>query len=76
MDRSNYNFPDPQMIFEIDEFEKDGNSDFNFSKHILPSPVKPSLTHFFISQLAPKKKLLRNYTQSLDGLEHQAGLKN
>lgn len=32
----------------------------------------PTLTHSFIALLAEKKKLLRNYTQNIDGLEYLA----
>jgi NAD+-dependent protein deacetylase SIR2 len=34
----------------------------------------PSPTHRFIKTLDAKKKLLRSYTQNIDGLEAQAGL--
>jgi NAD-dependent SIR2 family protein deacetylase len=36
--------------------------------------ARPSPAHCFISQLARRKKLLRNYTQNIDGLEVQAGV--
>ena len=34
----------------------------------------PSPTHRFIKTLHTKGKLLRSYTQNIDGLEEQAGL--
>ncbi|TFY79450.1 hypothetical protein EWM64_g4564, partial [Hericium alpestre] len=34
----------------------------------------PSPTHHFIKTLDTKKKLLRSYTQNIDGLEERAGL--
>ena len=34
----------------------------------------PSMTHHFIKTLDTKGKLLRSYTQNIDGLEERAGL--
>ena len=39
-----------------------------------PGAFKPTLTHFFIALLAQKKKLLRNWSQNIDTLEHLAGI--
>ena len=39
-----------------------------------PGTIKPSPSHYFISLLEQKKKLLRVYTQNIDGLEHVAGI--
>ena len=36
--------------------------------------ASPSPTHHFIKALNEKKKLLRSYTQNIDGLEERAGL--
>ena len=36
--------------------------------------ASPSRTHHFIRTLDEKKKLLRSYTQNIDGLEEKAGL--
>ena len=36
--------------------------------------ASPSPTHRFIKTLDSKKKLLRSYTQNIDGLEERAGL--
>jgi NAD-dependent SIR2 family protein deacetylase len=45
------------------------------AKEIWPGMIhSPTLTHSFISLLAHKKKLLRVYTQNIDGLEVLAGL--
>lgn len=61
-------------------------------REIYPSTHEPSLSHYFIKRLEEKKKvigmiyydpfanahakLLRNYTQNIDGLENSAGIKN
>ncbi|PFH54870.1 hypothetical protein AMATHDRAFT_134618 [Amanita thiersii Skay4041] len=42
-------------------------------KHSIDSAV-PSPTHKFLKTLDAKKKLLRSYTQNIDGFEEQAGL--
>jgi NAD-dependent SIR2 family protein deacetylase len=36
--------------------------------------LKPSPCHKFIASLEAKGKLLRNYTQNVDGLERKAGI--
>ncbi|WWC89252.1 uncharacterized protein L201_004172 [Kwoniella dendrophila CBS 6074] len=38
--------------------------------------AKPTLTHEFISKLNNNKKLLRSYTQNVDGLERRLGLES
>jgi len=38
------------------------------------SEFNPSRTHHFIRMLEMKRKLLRNYTQNVDGIEFKAGL--
>lgn len=45
------------------------------ASEIWPSAkFQPTMTHAFIKLLAEKKKLLRNYTQNIDGLETAAGV--
>ena len=39
------------------------------------SPFLPSRTHRFIASLEKKKRLLRNYTQNVDGIERIAGIR-
>lgn len=43
--------------------------------HHLSKDAQPSDTHDFLSLLSRKKKLLRVYTQNIDGLEEKVGLK-
>eukprot|EP01038_Epipyxis_sp_PR26KG_P017413 gene17413-24070_t len=38
--------------------------------------LTPSMTHLFILMLEAKQKLLRNYTQNIDGLESRIGISN
>ena len=48
---------------------------YKFIKVLLPNNErKPSISHHFINLLEKNKKLLRNYTQNIDGLEKQVVL--
>ncbi|RUO95513.1 DHS-like NAD/FAD-binding domain-containing protein, partial [Jimgerdemannia flammicorona] len=44
-------------------------------QEIFPSNFTPSPSHYFVKMLEDKGKLLRNYTQNIDTLEHKAGIK-
>ncbi|KAL7643314.1 UNVERIFIED_CONTAM: hypothetical protein RMT77_006606 [Armadillidium vulgare] len=68
--------PDPQAMFDINYFRKDPRPFFKFAKEIYPGQFTPSLCHRFIRLLEQNNKLLRNYTQNIDTLEKQAGIKN
>lgn len=70
-----YGLSDPQAIFDLTEFRLDPTLFYSFAKDIMPSEsIKPSLTHYFIAELDRRGKLLRNYSQNIDGLEHRAGI--
>lgn len=70
-----YNLPDPQAIFDLVEFRSDPSLFYSFAKHIMPAPhVHPSPTHCFVAELAKRGKLLRVYSQNIDGLERRAGV--
>jgi NAD-dependent SIR2 family protein deacetylase len=48
---------------------------YSFAKRIWPNDgIVPSLTHRFFKLLATKRKLLRVFTQNIDGLEEAAGV--
>ncbi|UYV66947.1 SIRT1 [Cordylochernes scorpioides] len=66
--------PDPQAMFDIHYFHRDPRPFFKFAREIYPGQFKPSLSHKFIKLLEDKGKLLRNYTQNIDTLEHEAGI--
>lgn len=66
---------DPQEVFSMSLFKEDPHIFFSVAKDILPSQDKFSPTHEFIKLLQDKGKLLRNYTQNIDNLEHYAGIK-
>ncbi|CAM9187891.1 unnamed protein product [Chrysoparadoxa australica] len=69
-----YNLPSPQAMFDIHYFVTNPKPFFQFAKQLLPGSYTPSMTHNFISLLAKQGRLLRNYTQNIDGLETQAGV--
>jgi len=66
--------PDPQSMFCLDFFRGDPRPFFRFAKEIYPGNYTPSPSHRFIAELEKRGKLLRNYTQNIDGLETQAGI--
>lgn len=70
-----YGLTDPQAIFDLNEFRIDPTLFYSFAKDIMPSEnIQPSPTHFFIAELERRGKLLRNYSQNIDGLEDRAGI--
>jgi len=62
--------PNPQSMFDIEYFKNDPRPFFRFAKEIWPGQHQPSLAHYFIAELEKQSKLLRNYTQNIDSLEH------
>ncbi|GFQ84678.1 NAD-dependent protein deacetylase sirtuin-1 [Trichonephila clavata] len=68
--------PDPQAMFDINYFRKDPRPFFKFAKEIYPGQFQPSPSHRFIKLLEKQGRLLRNYSQNIDTLEHAAGIKN
>jgi len=72
--REMYDLPDPQALFDIHYFKYDPKPFFSFAKELWPGTYKPSKTHLFIKMLETRGKLLRNYTQNIDTLEHVAGV--
>jgi NAD-dependent SIR2 family protein deacetylase len=57
-------------MFDIEYFTNDPRPFFRFAKEIWPGQYQPSLSHYFIAELERQDKLLRNYTQNIDSLEH------
>ncbi|CAF2397594.1 unnamed protein product [Rotaria sp. Silwood2] len=62
--------PNPQSMFDIKYFTHDPRPFFRFAKEVWPGQYQPSLSHYFIAELERQDKLLRNYTQNIDSLEH------
>jgi NAD-dependent histone deacetylase SIR2 len=76
--RARYPFlDDPQLLFDLDQFFVDPRPFFEFAAEIFPKEdamQQTSLCHRFIAQLERTGKLLRCYTQNIDGLERAAGV--
>lgn len=70
-----YNLPYPEAVFDV-SFYRDNPQPFcSLAKEIWPGMIhSPTLTHSFMSLLASKGKLMRVYTQNIDGLEVLAEL--
>ncbi|KAL8007004.1 putative Zinc finger, ZZ-type, Zinc finger, PHD-type, Sirtuin family, Zinc finger, FYVE/PHD-type [Plasmopara halstedii] len=66
--------PEPECLFQIDYFRDDPAPFFEVVRNAFASSPKPSPTHWFLRLLQDKKKLLRVYTQNIDGLEEAAGV--
>ncbi|CAM9909071.1 unnamed protein product [Pylaiella littoralis] len=64
-----------EELFDLEFFIDDPEPFFKFAKVLYPGNYVPSLTHRFIKALETRGKLLRNFTQNIDGLEAQVGLK-
>lgn len=67
--------PDPQAMFDINYFRNDPRPFFKFAKEIYPGQFEPSKCHKFIKLIEDHNRLLHNYTQNIDTLEQQAGIK-
>ncbi|KAI5866377.1 SIR2-domain-containing protein [Durotheca rogersii] len=67
---------DPQEVFNIDVFRDDPTIFYSVARDILPDTKGLfSPTHAFIAKLQEKGKLLTNYSQNIDNLEANAGIR-
>lgn len=68
-------FQDPEGVFSRDTFEQDPKPFFSIASMILP-PTDGKFTpaHAFLRLLQDKSKLLRLYTQNIDGIDLVAGI--
>ncbi|KAG0655469.1 NAD-dependent histone deacetylase sir2, partial [Rhodotorula mucilaginosa] len=65
---------DPQDMFDLAFFKHDPSVFYSFAREIYPSNFVPSECHRFVRLLELEGKLLRNYTQNIDGLFEQVGV--
>lgn len=72
--KDKFNLPTPESIFELDYFRKNPEPFYQVAGDLFPGRIRPTYGHFFSSILHRKSKLLRLYTQNIDGLERLAGL--
>jgi NAD-dependent SIR2 family protein deacetylase len=66
--------PYPEAIFDIGLFRTDPSAFYAVAHELLPGKFRPTPAHYFAALLAQKGKLMRVYTQNIDGLEKLAGL--
>ncbi|KAH7021030.1 DHS-like NAD/FAD-binding domain-containing protein [Microdochium trichocladiopsis] len=67
---------DPQEVFNIDVFREDPSIFYSVARNILPDDAKVfTPTHKFIAMLQDRNKLLTNYSQNIDNIEANAGIK-
>lgn len=66
---------DPQEVFDLDFFHSDPSIFYLIAHMILPPENSYTPLHAFIKLLQSKGKLLRNYTQNIDNLESNVGIK-
>jgi NAD-dependent SIR2 family protein deacetylase len=67
--------PSPELLFDLEFFLMDSAPFYKYAHNLMPTTRTPSPAHHFISLLESRKKLLRNYTQNIDGLEKISGQK-
>ncbi|KAI7858771.1 DHS-like NAD/FAD-binding domain-containing protein [Circinella umbellata] len=70
-----FELDDPQQMFDIKYFRDSPDIFYSFAKELYPSNYEPSPSHVFVKLMEEKGKLLRNYTQNIDTLEHKAQIK-
>lgn len=69
-----YNLKNATDIFDLYFFRKNPSPFFRLAKYLYPGNYQPNYVHYFLKVLSDKKKLLRIYTQNIDGLEYLAGI--
>ncbi|KAF2401238.1 SIR2-domain-containing protein [Trichodelitschia bisporula] len=68
-------YDEPEQVFDIDTFTQDPTVFYELAGEILPALEVYSPTHQFIRLLQDKNKLQRNYTQNIDNVEKNAGIR-
>lgn len=73
---SHMGLTDPQEVFDLEIFHTDPSIFYSIAHMILPPDNIYAPLHKFIRLLQDKGKLLRNYTQNIDNLEANAGIRH
>jgi NAD-dependent histone deacetylase SIR2 len=68
-------FDEPEQVFDIHNFDEDPKTFYKLAGDIIPDLDKWTPTHQFIRLLQDKDKLLTNYTQNIDNIEANAGIR-
>jgi NAD-dependent SIR2 family protein deacetylase len=72
--RDEFGLPEPECMFDLEYFHDNPKVFYSFASELWPGNHHPSFAHYFIAQLESRGKLLRNYSQNIDDLEHKAGI--
>jgi len=70
-----YNLSRPELLYTISYFKKHPEAFYDHAQEVLAKKYLPTKTHYFIRLLQDKGLLVRAYTQNMDGLEVDAGIK-
>lgn len=66
----------PEDLFDLESFTDDPRPFYKFASTLLhPGTIRPGRSHEFLAYLDARGMLLRAYTQNIDGLEEDAGVK-
>ena len=68
-------YDEPEQVFDIHNFDDDPRIFYQLAGDIVPDLKKWTPTHQFIRLLQDKDKLLTNYTQNIDNVEANAGIR-
>ncbi|XP_071441352.1 NAD-dependent protein deacetylase sirtuin-3-like isoform X2 [Hetaerina americana] len=70
-----YKLPYPEAIFDVQYFIDNPMPFITLAQELYPGEkYRPNLGHYFVRLLHEKGKLLRMYTQNIDGLERLSGI--
>ncbi|KAH3674996.1 hypothetical protein WICPIJ_009382 [Wickerhamomyces pijperi] len=73
-DLKKYGFKRADEMFNYAIFKEDPAKFFRAAHLILPEDNRYTILHAFLKELESKGKLLRNYSQNIDGVEDNAGI--
>jgi NAD-dependent histone deacetylase SIR2 len=68
-------YEEPEQVFDIHNFDEDPRTFYALAGDIIPDLERWTPTHEFIRLLQDKSKLLTNYTQNIDNVEANAGIR-
>ncbi|KAG2383134.1 hypothetical protein C9374_004471 [Naegleria lovaniensis] len=69
-----YNLPDPTAIFEKNYFMENPKPFYELRREMFMKEYMPTKSHYFLKLLQDKNKLMRLFTQNIDGLERKCGI--
>eukprot|EP01083_Nonionella_stella_P134687 409740_1 len=72
--KDRFDLSDPTDVFDINYFHRNPKPFFQIARSLYPGCYVPNVAHWFVRLLQQENKLLRMYTQNIDGLEQLAGI--